>query len=120
MSKTQRTTLMQLNYNEQIKAHPFGKGIGFVLLTTSVWQRIITDNISKIEEQLRKSKILDYDLTNLLTRKFLRLLRKLKKEDKFNEKTYSLICPSDYIPPEGSSINYTVTTRKHFQIFSKK
>ena len=36
LSKTQRTTLMQLNNNEQIKAHPFGKGIGFVLLTTSV------------------------------------------------------------------------------------
>ena len=113
MSKTQRTTLMQLNYNEQIKAHPFGKGIGFVLLND-------IDNISKIEEQLRKPKILDYDLTNLLTRKFLRLLRKLKKEGKFNEKTYSLICPSDYIPPKGSSINYTITTRKHFQIFSKK
>ena len=104
---------MQLNNNEQIKAHPFGKGIGFALLND-------IDNISKIEEQLRKSKILDYDLTNLLTRKFLRLLRKLKKEDKFNEKTYSLICPSDYIPPKGSSINYTITTRKHFQIFSKK
>ena len=107
MSKTQRTTLMQLNYNEQIKAHSFGKGIGFVLLND-------IDNISKIEEQLRKPKILDYDLTNLLTRKFLRLLRKLKKEDKFNE------LYMNYIPPEGSSINYTVTTRKHFQIFSKK
>ena len=38
------------------------------------------DNISKIEEQLGKSKIIDYDPTNLLTRKFQ-------------------IYPSDCIPP---------------------
>ena len=49
------------------------------------------DNISRIEKQLRKSKIIDYGPTNLLPRKIQRLPWKLKKEDKFDKKMYSLI-----------------------------
>ena len=52
---------------------PFGKGIGFALLND-------IDGISKIEEHLGKSKIIDYDHTNLLTRKFRRLSENLKKK----------------------------------------
>ena len=80
------------SYDEQIKVYPFDKGIAFALLNDM-------DDISKIEEQLGKSKIIDYDPTNLLTGKFQRLLRKLKKEEKFDKKTYSLIYPSYCIPP---------------------
>ena len=50
-----------------MKVYPFDKGIGLALLND-------TDHISKIEEQLGKSKIIDYDPTNLLTGKFQRLL----------------------------------------------
>ena len=87
-SKTQKPALKQLKNDEQIKVYPFGKGIGFVL-----WNDI--DKILKIEEQLGKSKIITYEPTNFLTEK----LWKLKKEDKFYKKTYSLIYPSNCILP---------------------
>ena len=67
------------------------KSIGFALLND-------IENISKVKEQLGKSKIIDCDPTNFLTGKFQRLLRKSKKEDKFNKKTHLLIYSSDCIP----------------------
>ena len=76
MSKTQKTTLKLLKNNELMKLYRFDKGVGFALLND-------LDDISKTEEELGKSKIIDLDPTNLLTGKFQRLLRKLKKEDKF-------------------------------------
>ena len=76
MSETQKTTLKLLKNNELMKLYRFDKGVGFALLNDS-------DDISKIEEELGKSKIIDLDPTNLLTGKFQRLFRKLKKEDKF-------------------------------------
>ena len=92
LSKTQRTALKQLENDQQMKAYPFDKGIGLALLND-------INDISKIEEKLGKLKIVDCDPTSLLTRKFQRLLRKLKKEDKFDKKAYSLVYPSDCIPP---------------------
>ena len=94
-----------------MKVYLFDKGIGFALLND-------VDDISKTEEQLGKSKITDCDSTNLLTGKFQRLLRKLKKEDKFDKKTYSLVYTSDCIPPRlyrtlkahRSEINYPMRT----------
>ena len=73
MSKTQGTALKQLKNDQQMKVYPFDKGIGFALLND-------IDSISKIEEQLGKSKIIDCDPTNLLTEKFQTHLRKLKKK----------------------------------------
>ena len=52
LNKTQRTALKQLKNNKQIKVYQIDKGIGFALLND-------IDNISKIEEQLGKSKIID-------------------------------------------------------------
>ena len=92
MSKAQRTALKQLKNGEQMKVYPFDKGIGFALLND-------IDSISKMEEQLGKSKIIDCDPTNFLAGKFQRHLRKLTKEGKFDKKTFSLIYPSDCIPP---------------------
>ena len=92
LSKTQRTVLKQLRNDQQMKVYPFDKGIRFALLND-------IDGISKIEKQLGKSKIIDCDPTSLLSGKFQRLLRKLKKEDKFDKKTYSLVYPSNCIPP---------------------
>ena len=67
-----KAALKQLKNDKQIKVYPSDKGIGFALLND-------IDSISKIEEQLGKSKIIDCDPTNLLTGKFQRHLRKLKK-----------------------------------------
>ena len=75
-----------------MKVYPFDKGIGFALLND-------IDSISKIEEKLGKSKIIDCDSINFLTGKFQRHLWKLKKEEEFDKKTYWLIYPSDCIPP---------------------
>ena len=94
LSKVQRAALKQLKNDKQMKVYPFDKGIGFALLND-------IDSISKIEEQLGKSKIIDCDPTNLLTEKFQTHLQKLKKEGKFDKKTYltNLINPSDCTPP---------------------
>ena len=91
LSKVQRAALKQLKNDKKMKVYPFDKGIGFALLND-------IDSISKIEEQLGKSKIIDCDPTNLLTEKFQTHLQKLKKEGKFDKKTHSLIYPSDCIP----------------------
>ena len=92
LSKAQRIALKQLKNDEQMKVYPFDKGIGFALLND-------IDSISKIEEQIGKSKIIDSNPTNLLTGKIQRHLPKLKKEGKLHKKTYSLIYPFDCIPP---------------------
>ena len=92
LSKAQRTALKQLKNGEQMKVYPFDKGRGFALLND-------IDSISKMEEQLGKSKIIDCDPTNFLAGKFQRHLRKLREEGKFDKKTFSLIYPSDCIPP---------------------
>ena len=62
-SKTQRTAMKHLRNDEQIKVYLFDKGIGFALLND-------IDPISKIEEQLGKSKVIDCDSTNYLTGTF--------------------------------------------------
>ena len=67
LSKVQRSLLKQLKNYKQMKVYPLDKGIGFALLND-------VDSISKIEEQLGKPKIIDCDLTNLLTGKFQRHL----------------------------------------------
>ena len=63
LSKAQRAVLKQLKNDKQMKVYPFDKGTGIALLND-------IDSISKIEEQLGKSKIIDCDHTNLLTGKF--------------------------------------------------
>ena len=91
LSKAKRTVLKQLKNGEQMKVYPFDKGIGFELLND-------IGSISKMEEQLGNTKIIDCDPTNFLAGKFQRHLRKLKKEGKFDKKTFSLNYPSDCIP----------------------
>ena len=46
------------------------------------------DAIKRIEEQIGKSIIIDYDLTTALLNKFQKELTKLRKEGKFDNKTY--------------------------------
>ena len=84
LSKAQRTALKQLKNGEQMKVYPFDKGIGFELLND-------IGSISKMEEQLGNTKIIDCDPTNFLAGKFQRHLRKIKKE--------GIHYPSDCISP---------------------
>ena len=57
------------------------------------------DAIKRIEEQIGKSIIIDYDPTTTLLNKFQKELAKLRKEGKFDNKTYYKVYPSDAIPP---------------------
>ena len=82
---------MQLDKN--ISIYPFDKGTGFVVIKEK-------DAIQKIEEQIGKSKIIDYDPTPTLLNKFQKELAKLRKENKFDSKTYFKLYPSDAIPPQ--------------------
>lgn len=73
LSEIQRTALKQLKNYKQIEVYPFHKGIRFPLLNGM-------DAISKMEEQLGKSKSSDYEPTNLLTENFKDFSGNLKKK----------------------------------------
>ncbi|XP_065642690.1 uncharacterized protein LOC136074312 [Hydra vulgaris] len=72
--------------------YPFDKGTGFALLNQN-------DASLKLEEQIKNSKIIDYDPTPTLTTKFRRQLCKLRKEGKLDTNTYFKMYPSDCNPP---------------------
>ena len=55
--------------------------------------------IKRIEKQIMKSNIIDYDPTTTLLNKFQKELAKLRKEGKFDNKIYYQVYPSDAIPP---------------------
>ena len=54
--------------------------------------------MAKVEEQLRKSNRVDVDPINVLTGKFKRLLRQLKKKGKLDKKTYASVYSLDWKP----------------------
>ena len=56
------------------------------------------DAIKRIEEQIGKSNIIDYDATTTLLNNFQNELAKLRKEGKFHNKIYYKVYPSDAIP----------------------
>ena len=56
------------------------------------------DVIKRIKEQIGKSIIIDYDPTTTLLNRFQKELAKLRKEGKFDNKTYYKVYPSDAIP----------------------
>ena len=55
--------------------------------------------IKRIEAQIGQSNIIDYDPTTTLLNKLQKELAKLRKEGKFDNKTYYKAYPSDPIPP---------------------
>ena len=57
------------------------------------------DAIKRIEEQIEKSNIINYDPTATLLNKFQKDLAKLRKEGKFDNKTYYKVYPSGTTPP---------------------
>ncbi|XP_065652946.1 uncharacterized protein LOC136080259 [Hydra vulgaris] len=82
--------LLELKSSNTISIYPFDKGSGFVRINK-------TDALKKIEEQLGKSKIINYDPTQKLLRKVQNTLRNLKT--KFTKNEYRSIYPSDATPP---------------------
>ena len=122
-----RKALTEMKHGKNISIHPFGKGTGFVVIKEE-------DAIQKIEEQTGKSKIIDHDPTPTLPSKFQKELAKLRKENKFDNKTYFKLCPSDAIPPRlygvikahkpkklsygDNSVNYRNCITQNIKIFS--
>lgn len=92
LPQSQQKALKELKSMEEVKVYPFAKGNGFVLLNAD-------DAITKIENQIGKSKIIDIDPTPQLVSKFQKILCKMRKEGKFDDRTYFKIYPSDAIPP---------------------
>ena len=82
---------------KNISIHAFDKETVFVVINKK-------DTIHKIEEQIGKSKIIDHDPTPNLLKKIQKELAKLRKENKFDNKTYFKLYPSDDIPPRISAV----------------
>ena len=93
LSFAERKALTEMQLDKNISIYPFDKGTGFVVIKEK-------DAIQKIEEQIGKSEIIYYDPTPTLLNKFQKELLKLRKENKFDSKTYFKLYPSDAIPPQ--------------------
>ena len=72
--------------------HEFDKGCGLAIVTNDTAKE-------KKEEQLGKATKAKRDPTSRLTNKIQKKLCKLRKENKFTNKTYFELYPSDPIPP---------------------
>ena len=70
-----------MKHDKNKSIYPFDKGTGFVVIKEE-------DAIQKMEEQIGKSKVIDHDPTITLLKKFQKELAKLRKENKFDNKTY--------------------------------
>ena len=81
-----------MKHDKNISIYPFDKGTGFAVIKEE-------DTTQKIEEQIGKSKVIDHDPTSTLLNKFQKELAELRKENKFDSKTYFNLYPSDAIPP---------------------
>ena len=75
----ERKALTEMQHDKNISIYPFDKGTGFVVIKEK-------DAIQKIEKQIGKSKIIDYDPATSLLNKFQKELAKLRKENKFDNK----------------------------------
>ena len=92
LKKDERRALKELQKNDKIRVHEFDKGCGFAIVTNDTAKE-------KIEEQLGKATKAKIDPTSRLTNKIQKNICKLKKENKFTNKTYFELYPSDPIPP---------------------
>ena len=72
--------------------HKFDKGCGFAIVTSDKAKE-------KIEEQLENTTKAKIDPASRLTNKIQKKLCKLRKDNKFTNKTYFELYPSDPIPP---------------------
>ena len=87
----QRNAISEIKNSTNLKVYPFDKRSGFVIIEEK-------DAVKRIEEQIEKSNIIDYDPTTTPLNKFHKELAKLRNEGKFDNKTYYKVYPSDAIP----------------------
>ena len=92
LTKDERKALKELQKDGKLRVHEFDKGSGFAILTNDTAKE-------KIEEQLGKTTKAKIDPISRLTNKIQKKLCKLRKENKFTNKTYFELYPSDLIPP---------------------
>ncbi|XP_065668102.1 uncharacterized protein LOC136088337 [Hydra vulgaris] len=93
LSKEQRLSLNNLKKKMNgLAVYPFDKGTGFVLINEE-------DAFYKLEEEIKHSVTINYDPTQTLMTKFQKLLCRLRKQKKLDNKTYFQMYPSDCVPP---------------------
>ena len=80
-----------MKHDKNISIYPFDKGTGFAVIKEE-------DANQEIEEQIEKSKIINHYPAPSLQNKFQKESAKLRKENKFDYKTYFKLYPSDVIP----------------------
>ena len=107
LSFAERKALTGMKHDKNVSIYPFDKGTGFVVIKEE-------DAIQKIEEQIGKSKIIGHDPTPTLLKKFQKELAKLRKENKFDKKTYFKLYPSDAIPPRLYGVIKAHKPRKNY------
>ena len=92
LTKDERRALKELQKDGKLKVHEFNKGCRFAVVTNDMAKE-------KIEEQLGKASKTKIDPTSRLMNKIQKKLCKLRKENKFTNKTYFELYPSNPIPP---------------------
>ena len=93
ITKEQSQALKELTYKgNHTKVYPFDKGSGFAILDDA-------EATKKLEEQIGECEIVDKDPTPSIAEKFKKTLCNLRKEGKFDKKTYFQMYPSDPIAP---------------------
>ena len=91
LKKDERRALKELQKNNKISVHEFDKSCGFAIVTNDTTKE-------KIEKQLGKATKAKTVPTSRLTNKIKKKLCKLRKENKFTNKTYFELYPTDRIP----------------------
>ena len=99
----QRAALKELSQSNVKKVYSYDKSTGFVTLNNK-------DAIQKIEEQIGESIVSNTDPTPALTSKIQKHLATLRKQQKFETRTYFQLYPSDPIPPRLSGV---IKAHKH-------
>ena len=86
-----------MEHDKNISTYSFDKGTGFVVIKEE-------DAIQKIEKQIGKSKVIDHNPSPTLLNKFQKELAKLRKGNKFDNKTHFKYYPSDATPPRLTGV----------------
>ena len=97
--------MRELKTDNNFDVYPFDKGSGFVIINHE-------DALKRIEDQIGHTKKVNRDPTKSLVSNFQRTLRKMKKEEKFSDRLYRQLYPTDAVPPS----NTCQSKRKHFKL----
>ena len=92
LTKDQSVALRELKTDNNFDVYPFDKGSGFVIINHE-------DALKRIEDQIGHTKKVNRDPTKSLVSNFQRTLRKMKKEEKFSDRLYRQLYPTDAVPP---------------------